>query len=258
MNLAPMPVSVPVPPAFSLANRPRHTRRTRWLAVGVLAALALGMLVHCAAPVASVPPRARMAPAAAQPSAVPTLEHARRMSAQADLHAHSASARVSSAKSGLGDAHSAIQSLTGEVERLHRQKSASENELLALYNRLVEQEKRFAILVSDLTDAEIALEQERALRQQAAESLVKAESMIHAKEAEATQLRGQLDHAEQVADAYSSAAERNARLAAAESSRADQLKGQLKTITWMLVGASLLCLVSLIFNYFQFRVRLPI
>lgn len=241
----------------SLVNRKRHTFRKRcgsWLTT-----LTLGFLCATCAPAGgpSSIPRARIVPAQSQPSASPTIDYARRLASAADIHGARAADRVGSAKSGLGESHTEIQSLVTEVMRLRKQKTASENELLALYNRLVEQEKKTRLLVKDITEAETALMQERELRAQVSDKLAEAEQQVAAKDAEATQLRGQLSHSESVADAYAKSADDNARLAQREAGRADRAEGGSKLKTKIIVGLSLALLASLVGIYFLSKKRFP-
>ena len=102
-----MPILMPLP--YSLRNHKRHTRRTRWLAIGTLVSIALFLIVTCAPRGPIAIPRARIVAATAQPSAVPTIAEARRLGTQADAHSATAAARVGSAKTGMGESHTEIQ-----------------------------------------------------------------------------------------------------------------------------------------------------
>ena len=255
-TLPPMPLAALR--VFSMENRKRHTRRNFLLGLGAVVCFGLFLLVTCAPVSTRAIPPARIVPATLQPSAVPTLEDARRITAAADIHGATAADRVGSAKAGLGQSHAEMQSLVTEVGRLRKQKAASENELMLLYNRLVEQEKKTRMLVIDISDAEAALASERTLRSQVSAKLSEAERLIHAKDAEAVQLRGQLAHAEQVADAYSNAADQNAQLAAAHSAKASKAQGTISILSKFLLAASLAFVLSAIINVIQFRGKLPI
>jgi hypothetical protein len=257
MNISPMPLR-----PFSIDNRHRHSglslrpfaSSAPWrFALISLFLVALALLVHCAPGVATVPPRARIAPAALQPSAIPSIEESRRLAAQADIHGSTAAGRVSSAKSGLADVSAANQSLIAEVDRLHKLKSATENDLLLLYNRLVEQERKFAIMVSDLTSAENELAAARALRIKQSEETIKVQQLVIAKEGEAAQLRSQLAQAALDLDAAVTRAEENAKLSAANAAKANQSSGTISTLYRVIFIGGILLLLSAGLNIVQLK-----
>lgn len=253
MNLAPMPVSQPLLLTHRGRNRRRYTHRNRWCMVGLLVCMALLVLLQCAPQPTPVPLRVRVVPANVQQSASPKLSDARRDSSKADKHNAAATVHLGGAKSGMQESQTEMQSLVSEVSRLKAQKRASENELLALYNRLVAQDRRASVILQNLTAAEVSLAEERTLRRKADESVIAAESLVHAKDAEAAQLRSQLAHAEQISDSYEQAATRNAELAAKSKADADKAAGVISLLTKFLIGVSIALVISIVTNLLLFK-----
>lgn len=254
MNIAPMPVTQRLCLTHNGAtNRRKHTRRNRWCMVGLLITMSLLVLLQCAPRITPVPSRVRVVPAAEQRSASPALTDARKNSSKADAHNAVAASKIGGAKSGMQESHTEMRSLVTEVGRLKIQRKADANELLDLYNRLVAQEKKFLLTIQDLDAAEVALAEERTLRKRADESVLAAEVLVHARDAEAAQLRIQLAHSEQVADSYEAASTRNAQLAAEAKAKADKSAGVISILTKFLVGVSIALLLSLVANALLFR-----
>jgi chromosome segregation ATPase len=162
------------------------------------------------------------------------------------------------AKEGLSNSQVELHSLVAEADRLRTQKRASEGELLALYNRLVAQEKQAAALVRSVSEAEAALASERFLRNAISEELSKAEQLTTAKDAEVELLRNQLTLSEATADAMQTAAEHNAKLANASADKAAASSGRSSTLTRMLIAAIIFSVVSFSLNIVQLRGKLPI
>jgi len=240
MKLSPIPVSQPLLLA--------HGGRNRCCMVGLLVCLSLLTLLQCAPRITPVPPRVRVVPANVQQSASPKLSEARRDSSKADRHNAAATVHIGGAKSGMQESQTEMQSLVSEVGRLQAQKRASENELLALYNRLVAQDRRASAILQNLNAAEVSLAEERTLRRRADESVIAAEALVHAKDAEASQLRSQLAHAEQISDSYEQASTRNAELAAKAKADADKSAGTIETLTKFLIGVSIALALSIVGN----------
>lgn len=253
MNIAPMPVTQRLCLTHGATNRRRYTRRNRWCMIGLLIAASLLLLMQCAPRITPVPLRVRVVPAKEQKSASPALTDARKNNSKADAHNAVAASKINGAKSGMQESHTEMQSLVIEVGRLKTQRRADANELLNLYNRLVAQEKKFLLTIRELDAAEIALAEERALRKRADESVLAAEVLVHARDAEAAQLRIQFAHAEQVADNYEQAATRNAELAAKAKAEADKSAGVISLLTKILIGVSIALLISLGANILLFR-----
>ncbi len=243
-----------------LARRPlptahRQPSRPGWMisAAVAFATLLFLLLVHCAPSVPPVPPRAKLAPAARQPSAIPSIEAARKLGTEADSRSASAYGKVGTAKSGMQESHAEIQSLASEVERLHKQKTAGENELLALYNRLVAQERKFAVMVSDLVAAQNDLDAERALRLQQTQETIKAQQLATAKEAEATQNATRADFLEAEVDAYQKSANQHAAANAANAARADKAAGTISSLHRVILIGCILLVLSVGANILQLK-----
>lgn len=238
-------------------NRRRHS--AAWRRLGIGAAIGLCLTAFTCAPTT---PRAvvvgtpHMAVPASTPSAVPGLEQARKTHGEAEAESGRAQSYVQRTREGLAESQRQLQLAVTEADRLRRQKTATENELLALYNKLVEQEKRMKVLVADITDAETALESAKLMRDKALSQLVTAENQARDKEAEAKQLRDQLVHEQQVSDSYQQAASRNSQLAADASAKADIEKGrraQVVLICWWLAAA---LAVSLLAHFIRTYLRI--
>lgn len=243
MNLTPMPLR-----PFSAGNTKRRSRLKRWSAIAATLLCAMAMVRCATTPGPAIPPRAKVIAAPQEASAVPSLEESRRIAARADLHASSAAGSVKSAKFSLAGAANENQSLIAEVDRLRKLKSAGESDLLLLYNRLVEQERKFAIMVSDLTSAENDLAAERSLREQALSQLVAAQQRAASKDAEASQLRAQLIQESAVADSYKAAADQHAAASAANAAAASSSAGRISILTRILLIGGCLLVVSIGFN----------
>ena len=248
MNLQPMPLR-----PFSAGNMRRHTRVKRWLPIAALLIIAIALVCCATSHGPPVAPRAKVVAAAPASSAVPSLEHSRRIASQADIHGASAAGRVKSAKSGLTDASTENQSLIAEVDRLRKLKTAGENDLLALYNRLVEQERKFAVMVSDLTSAENDLAAERALREESMAALVEAQAKATSKDAEANQLRSQLTQESANADSYKAAADQHSAASAANAARANQSAGTIQTLRRAILIGAILLIMSVGMNVIQLK-----
>ena len=200
----------------------------------------------------------RLPPASQQPSAQPTVSEARRLSSEADAKGALAADQVSRAGKGMRETQQEMQQLVETTLRLRQQKAASESDLLKLYNRLVEQEKRMRMLVSDISDAETSLASERNMRQLVSVKLSEAEALIAAKDAEALQLRDQLTYMNDVAEATRKMADDNAALAGKESARADRVAGESAFKGRLLLGTAGLLLVAGLIIFLLVRTKLPI
>ncbi len=238
-----------------MRNRKKHSRAKRF----ILAGFCLLAVATCA-PIGK-PQRAtivRLPPATHQPSAQPSVADARRLSSEADAQSAIAADQVSRAGKGMKETQQEMQQLVETTMRLRQQKAASESDLLKLYNRLVEQEKRMRMLVSDISDAETSLASERNMRQQVSVKLSEAEALIAAKDAEALQLRDQLVYMNDVAEAARKMADDNAALAGKESARADSATGASNLKTRLLLGTGGLLLLACGVIFLLVRTKLPI
>lgn len=238
-------------------NRKKHSLLKRRSLVG-LSLLTLLTIVTCA-PV--TPQRAivvKLPPAAKQQSAQPAVSEARRLTGEAATQGARAADQVSRAGKGLQATQREMQQLVETAARLRQQKAASENDLLQLYNKLVEQEKRMTLLVMDIGEAEVSLADALTKVQQVSVKLSDAEALVAAKDAEAMQLRDQLIYMNDVAEAQRQMADQNATLASKESARADRVTGESKLKTKLLIGTGSLLLVTIFVIVLLVRSRLPI
>ena len=184
-------------------NRKRHTRLKRQTSNFGLAVLSIFFATTCAPRPDHLSGGAiRLVKPPVTVSAGPSLDEARQHSAKADIEAARARDAVERTKGGIEEVNAAMNAAVGEANRLRKQKRATENELLALYNRLVAQEKRMRVLVDDIIDAEAALISERDLRQKVSAKLSEAEKLNAAKEAENAELRRLLESSEAQVAAY--------------------------------------------------------
>jgi hypothetical protein len=200
-----------------------------------------------------IAPRAKVIAAAPTASAVPAIEESRKLAAKADIHGASAAGKVKAAKSGATDAAAQNQSLIAEVDRLRKLKTATESDLLMIYNRLIEQERKFAIMVSDLTSAENDLAAERALREDAVTALVQAQAKATSKDMEAAQLRSQLIQEAANADSYKAAADQHAAASASNAAKANASEGTITTLRRVLLIGAILLLLSVGLNVIQLK-----
>lgn len=197
--------------------------------------------------------RSKITAAPVRQSAYPTLIEARKQAVAADELATRAHDRVVATKEGLSDAQVELHALVVEADRLRNQKQADAGELLAMYNRLVAQEKQAAVLVRSVSEAEVALASERFLRTAISEELSKAEQLTITKDAEGEQLRNQLTLSEASADAMQNAAQHNAKLANASADRAAASEGRSSTLTRALITAIIFGVVSFALNIIQLK-----
>lgn len=200
----------------------------------------------------------RVTPATQQPSAKPAVSEARRLSDAANIQSALAAEQVSRASKGVRETQREMQRLVETTTRLRQQKTVSENELLQLYLRIVEQEKRTRLLVTAISDAESTLAAERGLRAQVGAKLIEAEALVVSKEAEAAQLRAQLVHVSDVLDDQKRLADANADLASKAAARASELEGASDLKTKLLIGTVCLLVVAGLVIILLIRTRLPI
>lgn len=231
-----------------------HTFMTRWVVVATL----LMVVSSCAPRAARLEPLVRVKPATQQPSASPVVVDVRKLSTDADVYAAVAANRVSQAGKRAKDTQTEMQQLIDVTQKLHQQKLATESDLLKLYNQLVDQEQRVSLLAADISEAERALASERTMRQQVSAKLSEIEALTRAKDAEALQLRDQLTHMSDVAEAQRKMAGDNAVLVGKESARADRVAGESALKTRLLIITGSLLLVACLIIFLLVRAKLPI
>ena len=203
-------------------------------------------------------PVVRITPAAQKQSAQPTVSEARRLSGEADTQGALAAAQVSRVGNGLQETQREMQLLVETTRQLRQQKVVNENDLLQLYNRLVDQEKRMHVLVADISSAELSLASERSMRKLASVKLSEAETLITAKDAEAAQLRDQLTYMNDVAEAQKRMADDNAALVSKESARADRVAGESAFKGRLLIVTAGLLLLAVFIIILLVKTKLPI
>lgn len=241
-----------------MRNRKKHSRAKRAALFLGLLIVGVPLLATCATRVPARATIVKLAPAAQQPSARPIVEDVRRLSNEADVQAALAADQIARAGKGMRETQQDMQELVAQADKLRQQKAASESDLIKLYNRLVEQEKRVRVLVADITGAEASLASERNMRRAVSVKLSEAEALIAAKDAEAQQLRDQLIYMNDVAEATRKMADDNATLAGRESARADKVAGEASLVTKLLVGTGGLLLLAVLVIFLLVRAKLPI
>jgi chromosome segregation ATPase len=220
----------------------------------------MALLVSCQSTRIKPPPQGTTrTPAKEQPSAVPSIEEARRFASEADLKGTEARAGLSEAKSGMEHYRSRVMSLTDLVRKLQEQGSAAATDLKKLYDELAQQDAFIEQLIAKIDRVQQSLAAERDLRAKVDEKLVETQNRLVAKEMEAQQLRVQLADAEKDAAQAQLSAQQNFKAAQDANSAADRVRGEKRVIFRILIGVSVLALVSLLVNYVQFRGgRLPL
>jgi hypothetical protein len=169
-----------------------------------------------------------------------------------------AAERIERAGKGAKETRDEMQKLIDTALRLRQQKAANENDLLELYNQLVKQEQRTALLVLDISSVELALASERTMRNQVSSKLSQIEALARAKDAEGAQLRDQLTHASDVAEAQKQMAQHNANLVGKESQRADRLAGESSLKTKLLIATGGLLLLAVVTIILLLRAKLAL
>lgn len=241
-----------------MRNRKKHSRAKRWSVITTLSIVGLACMTCATAPAPKRDVVVRLPPARQATSAQPAVSEARRLSGAADIKSALAAAQVSRAGKGMQETQREMQQLVETTMRLRQQKAASESDLIKLYNRLVEQEKRMRVLVADISDAEATLLSERNMRQLVSVKLSEAEALIAAKDAEAHQLRDQLTYMNDVAEAQKRMADDNAALASKESARANRVAGESDFKGRLLIATVGLLLVAGLIIFLLVRTKLPI
>ena len=129
-------------------------------------------------------------------SARPALAEALQNAAQATAEAQRARDSVDRAKAAAESAQAAMKNSVAEAKRLHEQTTASENELLNLYNHLVEMERGMSLMTEDINKAKNALTAEKTLSASTLARLQAAEALTIEKDAEVAELRRMLTYSE--------------------------------------------------------------
>ena len=181
-------------------------------------------------------------------SAVTSVDEARVALKAAEDEAEKTRANLEKTRENLAKANSSLRSTVEQAAKLAKQKSATEIELVDLYNRMVEQEKAYTDLTRDFDTTKTSLAAERAARGQLAAKLTEAERKAALKDAEAAELRRLLDTSESVAALNAKAAQTERQAAADATAKADTLRGHVRA--WRnvaLVEGALLLLILITF-----------
>lgn len=181
-------------------------------------------------------------------SAAPTADKVERKTAEADSQSAVTEERVARAKSAADEAKAKMRTAVEEADRLRKQKSASENELLNLYNQLVAQDQKMGSLLTDLTGAQSSLFTERKLRKEASDLLALTRVQIAERDAETTMLRAQLAQANAQTDECYKNAQAAADSLQKVSERAATEAGRTKT--WRNIAVVEMVILLLIFGLF--------
>lgn len=207
-------------------------------------ALAITMLLPvllpgCATLPRPLPPPVHVSmaePTAEAKSPVAAISSAREENSRAEEHAAVLSVQLATARENLEATNQSFNTVIKEVQRLRDQRSASENELIQLYDAMVAQEKRSLGLAKDLIAAEVSLADERKLRKSVTVTLGDVERSAVAKDAEAKRLREQLADAARANNELLIHAETNAATAQATAGAVDKLRGESAYKTKLLTG----------------------
>lgn len=223
-----------------MRNRKRHTRLRKIGAATFLALLGL-TLVSCWPKPADplVKPLHPVAPGKTQ-SAGPAVDQAGKKSSEADTQSALTEERINRAKVVADDAKARMKTALDEADRLRKQKTASENELVALYNQLVAQDQKMGSIIQDLSSAQSSLTTERKLRKEANDLLADARTKIAARDAETSMLRAQLDQSNAQAEAYFNSAKASAD--ALEKAQVKAAAAEGRITTWFRIAMALLAL----------------
>lgn len=213
-------------------------------ATTLLGAVCALVMASCAPSAPPLPSPTVMPKPVQAASATPALDSARKASADADLEAARARDSLAKAKASLSDINSAWKATTAEADRLRKQKSASELELIALYNQMVEQEKRSNVLVSEMATTEAALLNEKNLRAEVTTKLGDAERLVIKKDAEADELRRLLEYSEGLSATYSKQAKLTQEACDKAQADAAMQKGKTRVMLYIILGMGSVILLA--------------
>ena len=222
-----------------------------------LAAIAL-LFCSCAVKPPAVLPYVAGKPAAATPSPVPTLEQARRDLTSVSTSNALVESKVTSARAAVVATQEANRKLSADVDKLRKQKQASEFELGVLSDQLDLQAARAEELLVIVDAARQEIDKSKAAEQALNNNLVKVQKMVADKEGEANQLRGQLDTAESSAVAYRETALKANEASKDETKRADKAEGVSSFKTKIILGLGSLLAVAVLLIVALFRGKIPI
>ncbi len=192
-------------------------------------------------------------------SAVDTIDEAMVALRAAEAEAERTRQNLDRTQENLAKANSSLRSTIEQTARLVTQKSATEAELIDLYNRMVAQEKAYTDLTKDFDATKASLLAEKTARTALAAKLTEAERKAATKDAEAAELRRLLDTSERNTAATAAALDRAAKIAADAKAAADSLEGQNKTL-WkvcLVEGACILLAVIIFVLLVTRRISLP-
>jgi len=225
----------------------------------LLALLSLA-LASCAPKGLLVNPIVRGDKPPVQQSASPTVDEAQIANTQSNEAVKKARLALQRAKAATASTQAALNKSVVEVDRLLKQKSASEQELTNLRVSVVEQATRVIDISNELASTEVALSEQRTLSQVVATKLMAAQKQIQAKDAEAAEVRRLLKTSEETADGFQKTAATATDLLAKAQSEVDIEKGKVHLLLWStgILGVILLIIVIWFFVKLSRRAALPI
>ena len=139
------------------------------------------------------------------------------------------------------------------VTRVKARGSITTAELEELITRVLAQKGQLDTLLARLKQVQNELYVSWELRQQIDSKLTEALARVAAKDSEADMLRQQLADQQQTSKALEQNAQTNLESAVKSQSAAAHMKGQRDLVLKVLIGVSILAMLSLIGNYLQFR-----
>lgn len=221
--------------------------------------LTCALIASCVKPTPTPPPVVKADRPPVNVSAVTSVDDARVALQNAEAEAEKTRNSLDKARENLAKANSSLKETVAQAAKLATQKTATEGELLDLYNRMVEQEKAYTDLTRDFDATKVSLAAERSARAQIATRLSETERKVVAKDAEAAELRRLLDTSERTAELNAAAVAAERKAAAQAVTTADRLRGEVKV--WrnaaIIAGGLLLVIAFLFVLKISGRLALP-
>lgn len=189
---------------------------------------------------ASCQPQATRVPSHVPPSPVPkavpvaesvsavrsATEEVARSGERAEVKVAAAVREAATLREGLEDA-------VAEADRLRQAKTATEEDLTKMWQRLTALTQRNLFLEEEMRGAERELANQRELRRQAMVQITVLEQRAAEKDREAALLRTQYEDAEAIREATAKAADAIARERDTARTEADKLKGEVRLYRWV-------------------------
>ncbi len=208
------------------------------------------LFAACAPKAVIVPPYVPTAPVEKREEVAPIVDDLRDRTAEADARAAAARARLDAVSRESRTLREGLESAVTEADRLRKQKTATEEELTNLWASLQESLARNLFLEKEAEDAVREAEAERLARVRVSESLARLQEAARQKDAEAAQLRRDLDHSQAVAKGLHLTAADAAGQAQAAQAKASAATARANTWFKLFLSATGLLIVA-VFVIFQ-------